>query len=128
VKTDAQVGKFAAEATVTRLHLRYTKESLTDDLVFKQVDPIHGGIPGVKSTEGAKTNRFQGRYVIWKRGGSCMGYMGNMGGVISSGLAGTNAVMSKKTTLERPIDELLVTDIPELDIVAKGKTPAPAPK
>ena len=127
IKTDAQVAKFAAEATVTRLHLRYTKESLTDDLVFKQVDPIHGGIPGVKATEAAKTNRFQGRYVIWKRGGNCsIGYgMGNMSGVVSSGLAGTNAVMSKKTTLERPIDELLVTDIPELDIVAKGKVPPP---
>jgi hypothetical protein len=126
IKTDAQVAKFAAETTITRLHLRYTKESLTDDLVFKQVEPIHGGIPGVKATEAAKTNRFQGRYVIWKRGGNCMG--GGFNGVVSSGLAGTNAVMSKKTTLDKPIDELLVTDIPELDIVAKGKVPAPSPK
>jgi hypothetical protein len=64
IKTDAQVAKFARDATITRLHLRYTKESLTDDLVFKQVEPIHGGIPGVAKTEAAKTNRFQGRYVM----------------------------------------------------------------
>ncbi len=122
VKTDAQVAKFAAEATVTRLHLRYTKESLTDDLVFKLAEPIHGGIPGVEKTEPAKTNRFQGRYVMWKRGGSCYG---NMSGVVSSGLAGTNAVMAAKTALDKPFEELLVTDIPELDVVARGKTPPP---
>jgi hypothetical protein len=126
IKTDAQVAKFARDATITRLHLRYTKESLTDDLVFKQVDPIHGGIPGVEKTEAAKANRFQGRYVMWKRGGGCMG-SGNSS-VVSSGLAGTNGVMSKKTTLDKPLDELLVTDIPELDIVAKGKTAPPPGK
>jgi hypothetical protein len=122
VKTDAQVAKFAKEATITRLHLRYTKESLTDDLVFKQVEPIHGGIPGVAKAEPAKANRFQGRYVIWKRGSNC----GGSSNVVSSGLAGTNGVMSKKTTLDKPIEELLVTDIPELDLVAKGKLPPPA--
>ncbi len=119
IKTDAQVAKFARDATVTRLHLRYTKDSLTDDLVFKQVDPIHGGVPGVAKTEPAKTNRFQGRYVMWKKGSRCSN--NGSGGVVSAGLAGTSAVMSKKTTLETAIDELLVTDIPELDLVAKGK-------
>ncbi len=121
IKSDAQVAKFAREATVTRLHLRYTKDSLTDDLVFNQVEPIHGGIPGVAKPEAAKTNRFQGRYVMWKRGGMCMG--GGFGNVVSSGLAGTSAVMSGKTKLTRDFAELLVTDIPELDLVAKGKTP-----
>ena len=121
IKSDAQVAKFAREATVTRLHLRYTKDSLTDDLVFNQVEPIHGGIPGVAKPEAAKTNRFQGRSVMWKRGGMCMG--GGFGNVVSSGLAGTSAVMSGKTKLTRDFAELLVTDIPELDLVAKGKTP-----
>jgi hypothetical protein len=48
--------------------------------------------------------------------------MGN-GGVVSSGLAGTSAVMSKKVELTTPIDELLVTDVPELDLIAKGQQP-----
>ena len=127
LKTDAQVAKFASEATITRLHLRYTKDSLTDDLVFKQVEPIHGGIPGVLKPEPAKANRFQGRYVMWVKGSSCSGLgMSGAGGVVSTGLAGTNAAMSKKATLDKPIDELLVTDIPELDLIAKGKPPPPS--
>jgi|APLak6261675434_1056106.scaffolds.fasta_scaffold00974_6 hypothetical protein len=127
IKSDAQVAKFASEATVTRLHLRYTKESLTDDLVFKQVEPIHGGIPGVAKPEAAKVNRFQGRYVMWKRGGMCSGVQaGPLGSsIVSAGLAGTNAVMSQRSKLDKPFEEFLVTDIPELDIVAKGKAPAP---
>ena len=119
VKTDAQVAKFAKEATLTRLHLRYTKDSLTDDLVFKQVEPIQGGIPGVAKTEGGKTNRFQGRYVMWVKGGSC----GGGPSVVSGGLAGTNAVMAKKDKLDKPIDEFLVSDVPELELVGKGKAP-----
>ena len=128
IKTDAQVAKFASEATVTRLHLRYSKDSLTDDLVFKQVEPIHGGVPGVAKAEPAKTNRFQGRYVMWIKGSSCNGLGMGMSGIVSSGLAGTSAVMSKKTALATPFDELLVTDIPELEIVAKGKPQVPPVK
>ncbi|HEY1087147.1 MAG TPA: DUF2330 domain-containing protein [Archangium sp.] len=125
VKTDAQVAKFAKEATLTRLHLRYTKDSLTDDLVFKQVDPLHGGVPGVAKTEAAKVNRFQGRYIMWRKGSACDGLgLGMNNGIVSSGLAGTNAVMSAKTKLDGPFEALLVTDVPELDLVAKGKPDA----
>ena len=48
-----------------------------------------------------------------------------MSGVVSSGLAGTSAVLAAKAKLDTPFEELLVTDIPELDVVAKGKTPPP---
>jgi hypothetical protein len=54
-----------------------------------------------------------------------MGFGGGLGNVVSGGLAGVNAVQSKKTALAKAIDEYLVSDIPELDVVAKGK-PAPA--
>ena len=68
--------------------------SLTDDLVFNQVEPIHGGVPGVAKPEAAKTNRFQGRYVMWIKGSSCGGGLGlGNSAVVSSGLAGTSAVM-----------------------------------
>ncbi len=66
--------------TLTRLHARYGKE-LTNDLVFRAVDPIMGGngIPdasGGMTTEVQRTgsNMFQGRYVIlhpWTGALSC---------------------------------------------------------
>jgi MYXO-CTERM domain-containing protein len=50
---------------VTRLHARYAKDTLGDDLHFRPATPIVGGREGME--EGAKpdsTNNFQGRYVI----------------------------------------------------------------
>jgi hypothetical protein len=123
VKGAAGVGKWAADTTLTRLHLRYTKESLTDDLVFKEAEPIEGGIPGVPETRAGKRNRFQGRYVMWKRGEACWDMASP---IVSSGLAGTNAVMVKATALPKPFEEYLVTSIPSLGIEAAGfKKPDP---
>jgi hypothetical protein len=62
---------------LTRLHARYGKDSLGEDLVFKGAPPIVGGREivhawGGKLEEGAKpasNNNFQGRYAIrheWK--------------------------------------------------------------
>jgi hypothetical protein len=61
---------------LTRLHARYDKESLGEDLVFKAAPPIAGGreflTDGQKLEQGAVpygTNNFQGRYAIrhpWK--------------------------------------------------------------
>jgi len=34
--------------------------------------------------------------------------------------------MAKATKLEKPFEDYLVTDIPELGITGKGKTPPPA--
>jgi hypothetical protein len=59
--------------TLTRLHARYTKESLGEDIVFKVAPAITGGREmrnekdelehGATKTEGG-TNNFQGRYAI----------------------------------------------------------------
>ncbi len=56
---------------LTRMHLRYSKEMLRDDLVFKVASPIVGGREFVTSggvlEEGARpdtTNNFQARYAI----------------------------------------------------------------
>jgi hypothetical protein len=63
---------------VTRLHARYTKDSLGDDLHFRPAAPISGGrgVPsaddgslGEKTAASAGENNFQGRYVTlhpWK--------------------------------------------------------------
>jgi len=56
---------------VTRLHARYSKDALGDDLVFKPAPPITGGrgVPGEavelqKGAARADSNDFQGRYII----------------------------------------------------------------
>jgi hypothetical protein len=59
--------------TLTRLHARYTKEALGEDLVFREAKPIVGGreIPsatgqletGATTTVGG-TNNFQARYAV----------------------------------------------------------------
>jgi hypothetical protein len=62
---------FATNLTLTRLHVRYGKGSLGDDLVFRAAPPIEGGrgIPGPHGelphgASPASSNNFQGRYVI----------------------------------------------------------------
>ncbi|MFT3772948.1 MAG: DUF2330 domain-containing protein [Minicystis sp.] len=64
-------GMPAFEATLTRLHLRYTKDSLGEDLVFRAAPPITGGngwSEGGDKHEAHATragqNMFQGRYIV----------------------------------------------------------------
>jgi hypothetical protein len=62
---------FWSSWVITRLHARYTKESLGEDLVFRTAEPITGGREVMAaggalehgSVKGA-TNNFQARYVI----------------------------------------------------------------
>src|SRR5262249_38307032 len=52
---------------LTRLHTRYDKQTLSDDLVFKEAPPMMGGREGVQQTvvgQGAYANNFQARYII----------------------------------------------------------------
>ncbi len=147
IKTDEDIAKFAREATVTRLHLRYTKDTLADDVVFKAVGPVGGGTPQAKTPGPAKENRFQGRYITWRpfdpnldcwggggggamMGGALGGPMGGPGGAFtpaSSGLAalpGASGAKATKAELTEPFEGLLLTDIPELGLKATKK-PAP---
>jgi hypothetical protein len=62
-------GDDGAGFVVTRLHARYAKDTLGDDLHFRPATPIVGGREGMGENveTGAKpdsTNNFQGRYVI----------------------------------------------------------------
>lgn len=68
---------------VTRLHTRYSKETLGKDLVFEKAKPIRGGRGMPKGDDGimpdgdakkSSRNNFQGRYVIlhpWKGEATC---------------------------------------------------------
>jgi hypothetical protein len=115
IKTDEGIAAFARAATVTRLHLRYTKDSPPDDLVFKKAEPISGGIPEAKTVGPAKHNRFQGRYVMWVDG--CSGQGGNGLGLFGS-TAPLSGPQATSTRLIDPFEQLLVADLPELDVKA----------
>lgn len=78
--TDAPPGAVLAsgltpwDATITRLHVRYTKDSLGEDLVFRAASPIQGGngFAAGPNKHGATVipngqNMFQGRYIIRHR-------------------------------------------------------------
>ena len=61
-----------ASWVLTRLHTRYDKTSLSEDLIFREAKPVMGGRAnwdGASADAGAKvvdsgTNNFQGRYII----------------------------------------------------------------
>jgi hypothetical protein len=73
--------KGGARFVLTRLHARYDKSSLGDDLVFKAAPPIAGGREFLTSGEALEqgsvsysTNNFQARYAIrypWEGAISC---------------------------------------------------------
>jgi len=57
------------QMTVTRLHARYGKNAMTQDLMFKTAEPVFGGRGSAgtnhQPTEvGVWDNQFQGRYII----------------------------------------------------------------
>jgi hypothetical protein len=130
IKTDEGVAAFAQAATVTRLHLRLTPQT-AEDLVFRVAEPIHGGIPEAKTVTPARSNRFQGRYVMWVQG------CGSMGGMFSgAGIGPLGGPSAEATKLIDPFEQLLVADLPELDVKAVPLatdarplpyTPAPPP-
>ena len=59
---------------LTRLHARYSKETLSEDLVFREAKPVMGGRANWNGTNGdagaqvstnaGGVNNFQGRYII----------------------------------------------------------------
>ena len=71
VKSGEVPPDFASNLTLTRLHVRYGKDALGEDLVFRAAPPIEGGrgVPGQngelpRGVQQAGSNNFQGRYVI----------------------------------------------------------------
>ena len=127
LKTDEDIAKFAREATLTRIHLRYTKDSLTDDLVFKAAEPIAGGIPEVPKTSAARENRFQGRYIVRHPfdPSQCYRYYGGGGAVsarnvmpVQTALSGTQGRSASSTKLTAPFLSYLKSDVPELGLLA----------
>ncbi|MBT6179788.1 MAG: DUF2330 domain-containing protein [Deltaproteobacteria bacterium] len=136
-----------ANWTLTRMHLRYSSDTLGDDLVFSEAEPIVGGRERyndqtleVGSTP-ASYNNFQGRYIIrhaWTEPVTCeepvYGRWGGPGGAENPGQpqgatspntegdASSADEGSGDTTLPSDdIADLVAQDIPEINVEASGR-------
>jgi hypothetical protein len=124
--------------TLTRLHARYTKEMLGEDLVFQQAAGIVGGrdVPGRDGKLGQEVmaspgyNNFQGRYVIlhaWDKPIACQQPMrGCWGG--PSGMPGStpmpqgssNAALTGSAPKAGDLPALLAESLPSLSVTARA--------
>ena len=136
-----------ANWTLTRMHLRYSSDTLGDDLVFSEAAPIVGGRERyndqaleVGSTP-ASYNNFQGRYIIrhaWEESVTCSdpvyGRWGGPGGsdnpgqpqgATSPNTEGDSAAASESgggTSLPSDdIADLVAQDVPEINVEASGR-------
>jgi hypothetical protein len=116
------------EATLTRLHLRYTKESLGEDLVLRKAPALQGGNGWSAGPDkhGAQvvpagTSMFQGRYIVrhpWTGPITCTDpEFGNWGGPPGAG----NGVEAARDLAFTPrgevaLDKLLAEDVASLGL------------
>ena len=125
--------------TLTRMHARYTAESLGEDLVFRPAKPVIGG-RGTPDTEGrfteevqpSSTNQFQGRYAVlhpWTGKLACENAQkGTWGGPPSGNAPATDVAKSRlqtgAVTATPNLASLLVDPIPGV-VPAKARDAAP---
>jgi hypothetical protein len=123
--------------TLTRLHYRYTKESLGDDLVFKKASPIVGG-RGIPNNEGgldqtvqtlpSGVSNFQGRYVMlqpWSGAIACAkpirGRWGGPGGrATPTAMSVMNSALQGSAPKSGNLGQLLGESLPAIDAVASN--------
>lgn len=126
---------------LTRLHARYTKETLGEDLVFREVGPVVGGREMMSSNgktletgaSGSSYNNFQARYAVrhpWTGPITCkIPQRGKWGGPPGNQHARPAPKAAQKLGLvERKAKTDLVTfmkqDIPEIDFSRTGDGPS----
>lgn len=111
--------------TLTRLHARYTADTLGEDLVFRHATPIVGGrgTPDpegrmVERTQPSSDNQFQGRYAIlhrWSGSLACEGpRRGVWGGPPGSELPSTRAAKGRMDGTVRAAPDLAALVVDEL--------------
>ncbi|MEZ4460656.1 MAG: DUF2330 domain-containing protein [bacterium] len=128
---------------ITRLHLRYDKDEVGEDLVFKKADPVVGGREmrneNGELEEGAlpsSQNNFQARYIIrhrWEGEVLCADPIYEQWGGDPSNpnqwgpavtpapgpnTTGDDAFATSGVNANRPVEELVREDIPEIGVVA----------
>ncbi|MEZ4453591.1 MAG: DUF2330 domain-containing protein [Nannocystaceae bacterium] len=122
---------------LTRLHARYGKESLGEDLIFREAPAIVGGrewmMDGGKVEKGARqdgTNNFQARYVIrhkWTGPIHCQNPIrGRWGGpwpgeTQSGPKAATDLAFAKRGDIALP--RMVEEDIPEIGVMMVAEGP-----
>jgi MYXO-CTERM domain-containing protein len=132
--------------TITRLHARYSKDALGQDIVFKAAPPITGGRE-VRGPDGAlehgaspaSMNNFQGRYAIrhpWKGPIACANPRRGVWGGPPSGVPGSTMPRAAQDLafVARggvSLPSFLRSDVPELGLTGLARplaqtTPAPS--
>lgn len=116
------------EATITRLHVRYTKDVLGEDLVFRAAPPIQGGNGWANgpNKHGATTipngqNMFQGRYIVrhrWKGDITCDNPVFDNWGGAPSGIEGA------KNLAFVPRDGVSLTSLVAEEVPSLGLKPS----
>ncbi len=128
---------------LTRLHARYTRDSLGEDLMFREAPPLVGGreVRGADGTletaavvapdAGRATNGFQGRYAVrhgWTGPIQCVNPIRNVWGGPPNGL--DNGAAKPALGLAYvprgnvQLASFLRTDVAALDLVAAGPPPS----
>jgi len=125
----------AYDFVLTRLHARYGKADLKDDLRFQKAEPIVGGreqgMPLEKGAQPDSTNNFQGRYAVrhrWTGAITCTnprrgrwgGPPGDQRQQIATGaaMAATGLAFAPRGQVE--LAKEVRQDVPELGIKAMG--------
>jgi hypothetical protein len=127
---------------LTRLHARYTRDALGDDLVFKEAPPLVGGRE-VRGADGAletsatvasdarsATNAFQGRYAVrhgWAGPIMCASPVRNVWGGPPNGLDNGGAKpavgLAYAPRGKVQLASFLRSDVAALDLIAAGAPP-----
>jgi hypothetical protein len=139
---DVLPGASPNQMVLTRLHYRYDRQSLGDDLVFRPADAIIGGrgMPDRRGrmqerTQPSNYNQFQGRYVMlnwWNGPITCEHPQRGMWGGPPTGTrprptAATNTAFIRRR--RAPLDRWVRDDVPEIGLRRyRPPTSAPAPK
>jgi hypothetical protein len=132
------------DLVLTRLHARYAKDSLGEDIVFRPAPPIGGGREFVvaagggleKGSQASSTNNFQARYAIrhpWTGPVTCSDpHFGTWGGPPGSNSwnspppptrAASKVAFAPRGAMR--LTSVLREDVPELGVTAPQKAESP---
>ncbi|MEM1347786.1 MAG: DUF2330 domain-containing protein [Myxococcota bacterium] len=138
-------GGWGSGWVITRLHARYDKDGLSDDLVFKAAEPIVGGREfytddGTLESRSAPggVNNFQGRYImrnrwtgpiecsdpqfgVWGGPPNDSDDIGRPLGAVSKNTERASDVSAPSGVLDKDVlEDLVREDIPEIDVIASN--------
>ena len=126
---------------LTRLHARYSKDGIDDDLVFKAAPPVVGGRE-IRDANGnleerakpASYNNFQGRYAIrheWTGPIECLNPIRGRWGGPPAGQSGGNIQAAQDLAFAPRgkvyLPAMVAEDVPEIGVVAGAPPPVNRP-